>query len=176
MPTAKKIQAVDDLAEMLNRSSVVIGADYRGLKVSEATALRRQLRDAGLEMHVIKNTLFRRAAEAAGKQDMIDLAQGPTALVVGYGDPIAPIKTLVEYQRTARNTFAARVAYFDGELVPGARLSELATLPPRETMIAEFAGALQSPIASLVGLLSATLQEFSGLLSAREEQLAGAAA
>ena len=174
MATEKKVQAVDDLTDILSRSTVVIGAEYRGLRVSDATALRRQLRDAGMEMHVIKNTLFRRAAEAAGKTEMIDLAQGPTALVVGFGDPIAPIKTVVEYQRAARNAFAARVAFLDGELVPGARLSELAPLPSRETMIAEFAGALQSPIANLVGLLSATIQEFSGLLSAREEQLEGA--
>lgn len=174
MPTAKKIEAVEALADILNRSTIVIGAEYRGLRVSDATALRRQLRDAGIEMHVIKNTLFRRAAEAAGKSGMIDLAQGPTALVIGFGDPIAPIKTVVEYQRTARNTFAARVAFLDGELVPGARLGELATLPSKETMIAEFAGALQSPIANLVGLLSATIQEFSGLLSARAEQLEAA--
>jgi large subunit ribosomal protein L10 len=176
MPTAKKVEAVEELTDILNRGTIIIGAEYRGLRVSDATALRRQLREAGIEMHVIKNTLFRRAAEAAGKADLIDLAQGPTALVVGFGDPIAPIKTVVEYQRTARNTFAARMAYLDGALVPGARLSELATLPSKDMMIAEFAGALQSPIANLVGLLSATIQEFSGLLSAREEQLGGAAA
>jgi len=175
MPTAKKIAAVEELTDILSRSTIVIGADYRGLKVADATALRRQLRDAGIEMHVIKNTLFQRAVEAAGKGNMLDLAQGPTALVVGFGDPIAPIKTVVEYQRASRNTFAARLAYLDGEIVPGPCLSELATLPPKDVMIAEFAGALQSPIANLVGLLSATIQEFSGLLSARAEQMEGAA-
>src|SRR3970040_813459 len=105
MPTEKKIETVAELSEILSRSTVVIGAEYRGLKVSESTALRRQLRDAGIEMHVIKNTLFRRAAEAAGKSDMMPLADGPTALIIGFGDPIAPVKTVVEYQRTARNTF-----------------------------------------------------------------------
>ena len=175
MPTQKKIEAVEELSEILSRSTVVIGAEYRGLRVSETTALRRQLRDAGIEMHVIKNTLFRRAAEAAGKPDMTGVAEGPTALVVGFGDPIAPIKALVEYQRTARNTFAARSAFFDGVMVPAARLPDLATLPPKESMIAQFAGALQSPVINFISLLQATVQEFTGLLSAREEQLEGAA-
>jgi large subunit ribosomal protein L10 len=175
MPTEKKIQEVEELRDRLSRSTVVIGAEYRGLRVADITNLRRQLRDAGIEMHVIKNTLFHRAAEAAGKPDLSPLAEGPTALIIGYGDPVAPVKTVVEYQRTARNTFAARIAYLDGQIVPGPRLSEIATLPSKEQLIAQVAGALQSPVATLVGLLQATLQEFSGLLDARREQMEGAA-
>jgi len=171
MPTQKKLEAVAELSEVLSRSTVAIGADYRGLKVHEITSLRRLLRDSGIEMHVIKNTLFRRAADAAGKSDMSLLAEGPTALVLGFGDPIAPIKTVVEYQRTARNPFAARSAYLDGQIVAGSRLAELATLPSKDTMIAEFAGSLISPVVSLVTLLQATLQEFSGLIDARAEQV-----
>jgi len=172
MPTAKKAEQVEKLTETLSRSTVAIGAEYRGLKVHEITSLRRTLREAGIEMHVVKNTLFRRAADAAGKPDMHPIAEGPTALVLGFGDPIAPIKTVVEYQRTARNPFAARSAYLDGMIVAGSRLSELATLPPKETMISEFAGMIVSPLANLVGLLQATVQEFSGLIDARAEQMA----
>lgn len=171
MPTEKKIQEVAALTEALSKSSVVIGADYRGLRVSETTALRRTLRDAGIQMHVVKNTLFLRAAEAAGMPAIGELAEGPTALIVGFDDPLVPIKTIVEYQRTARNTFAARKAYLEGQVFPANRLADLATLPPKETMIAEFAGMLQSPITNLVYLLQATMQEFSGLLDARAEQM-----
>jgi large subunit ribosomal protein L10 len=174
MPTEKKVQEVAELTETLSRSKVVIGADYRGLRVEEVTALRRQLRDAGVAMHVVKNTLFLRAAEAAGMAAAGELAEGPTALIFGFDDPLAPIKTVVEYQRTARNTFVARKAYLDGEVIPAARLAELATLPPKEVMIAELAGALQSPITNLVYLLQATVQEFSGLLDARAEQMGAA--
>jgi large subunit ribosomal protein L10 len=126
-------------------------------------------------MHIIKNTLFRRAAEAAGKPDLVALADGPTALVIGFDDPIAPIKTVVEYQRTARNSFAARNAFFEGQVVAANKLSELATLPPKDTMIAQVAGALQSPIVTFVYLLDAAMQEFSSLLDARATQLEGAA-
>jgi large subunit ribosomal protein L10 len=174
MPTEKKIQEVEALTETLSRSKVVIGADYRGLRVDEVTALRRQLRDSGVAMHVVKNTLFLRAAEAAGMAAAGELAEGPTALIIGFDDPIAPIKTVVEYQRTARNTFVARKAFLEGQVVPAARLAELATLPSKEVMIAEFAGMLQSPITNFVYLLQATLQEFSGLLDARAEQIGAA--
>ena len=175
MPTERKIKAVEELTDVLSRCTVVIGADYRGLRVGETTALRRQLREAGVEMHVVKNTLLRRAAEAAGKPEVARLAEGPTALVIGFADPIAPVKTLVEYQRAARNAFVARSAYLEGQFIPANRLSELAALPPKEVMIAELAGALQSPMATFVYLLQATLQEFSGLLDARAGQLESAA-
>jgi large subunit ribosomal protein L10 len=149
----------------------VIGADYRGLKVEEATALRRALREAGIEILVVKNTLFLRAAEAAGMPGVGELAEGPTAIIFGFDDPLTPIKTVVEYQRQSRNAFQARKAFMDGEIIPAGRLADLAALPPRNVMIAEFAGALQSPIMNLVYLLTATLQEFSGLLDARTEQM-----
>lgn len=172
MPTAKKIQEVEELTDSLGRSTVVIGAEYRGLTVKETTALRSQLRNAGVEMRVVKNTLFKRAADAIGKETMIALADGPTALIIGFDDPIAPIKQVVEYQRTARNTFVARSAFLDGQVYVGPQLTDLATMPSKDEMIAELVGLLQSPIANLVGLLDATLQEFVGLIDARAEQVA----
>jgi large subunit ribosomal protein L10 len=175
MPTQKKIDVVAVLSEVLGRSKVVIGADYRGLSVSDITNLRRQLRDGGVEMHVVKNTLFKRAADAIGQPDMAQLADGPTALIIGFDDQIAPIKTVVEYQRTARNSFAARSAYLDGAVVAGNRLNDLATLPPKETLIAQFAGAIASPISTFAYLLDATLQEFAGLIDAVAEKQGAAA-
>ena len=174
MPTAKKIQEVEELTEALGRSTVVIGAEYRGLSVKDTTTLRSQLRTSGVEMRVVKNTLFKRAADAIGKENMAELAEGPTALIIGYDDPIAPIKTVVEYQRTARNSFVARSAYLDGTVYAGAKLNDLATLPNKETMIAELVGLLQSPVANLVGMLQGTLQEFTGLIDARAEQVGAA--
>jgi len=171
MPTEKKIQAVAEMTETLSRSSVVIGADYRGLSVEEATALRRAMREAGIQVQVVKNTLFLRAAEAAGMPGVGELAEGPTAIIYGFDDPLAPIKTVVEFQRQSRNAFQARKAFLDGEIIPAARLADIASLPPREVMIAEIAGALQSPITNLVYLLTATLQEFTGLLDARSSQM-----
>jgi large subunit ribosomal protein L10 len=170
MPTAKKVEAVNELTELLNRSTVVLGADYRGLRVSEITSLRKQLRDQGIEMHVIKNTLFARAAQAAGKPELSELCEGPTAVIVGFDDPVQPVKTVVEYQRTARNSFVARKAYLDGQIFGGARLPEIAALPSKEVLIAELAGGLQSTITTFAYLIQATIQEFAGLIDARAEQ------
>lgn len=175
MPNPKKIETVKELTDVLSRSKVVIGADYRGLSVAEITNLRRQLREAGVELHVIKNTLFLRAAEAAGVPELAELAEGPTALVIGFDDPLVPVKSVVEYQRTARNAFAARKAYLDGQIVPASQLSQLATLPPKDVMLAEIAGALQSPIVTFAYLIQAAVQEFAGLIDARAQQLEGAA-
>ncbi len=175
MPTQKKVEVVEELKDLFSRSTVVIGADYRGLKVSEVNALRRLLQGAGIEMHVVKNTLLRRAAEAIGKPELSELAEGPTALIVGFDDPLVPVKTVVEYQRTARNTFVARKAYVEGDIVSGPRLPELATLPGKEVLLGQIVGALESPIATFAYLIQASLQEFLGLVEARADQLGDAA-
>src|SRR5690606_16764665 len=109
--------------------------------------------------------------EAAGKPEVTRLTVGPTALIFGYDDPILPVKTVVEYQRTARNAFSARSAFVEGQVFEAAQLTSLATMPTKDEMIAELAGMLQSPVANLVGLLQAAVQEFSGLLDARASQL-----
>ena len=96
MPTEMKVKEVEKLADMLKRSSVVISADYRGMSVKESTILRRTVRDAGMEMQVVKNTLFMRAADAAGISEAGQLMDGPTTVFFGYADPIVPIKTVVE--------------------------------------------------------------------------------
>ena len=187
MPTAKKIGIVEELKELIARSTIAIGAEYRGLRVGELNALRRQLRDAGIEMHVVKNRLLRIAAEKAGRPQIGELAEGPTAMVFGYGDVVVPAKVVADYVRTARNAFAPRKAYLDGQIVPGAELDQIASLPPKPVPIALVAGALQAPVARLAGLLSAavanpagrllnaTFWDTAGLLEARAKQLEKAA-
>jgi large subunit ribosomal protein L10 len=174
MPAPKKVEAVEELTEILGRSTTVVSADYRGLTVAETTAMRKQFRESGLAVAVIKNTLFRLAAKQAGKDALSELADGPTALVIGFDDALAPLKVVTEYQRTARNAFQARKAYVDGQVYTGAALNDLATLPPRETLLAEFAGSIASPITTFAYLLQATIQEFAGLLDSRAAQLEAA--
>jgi large subunit ribosomal protein L10 len=174
MPAAKKLEMVAELADLLARSRTVVAAEYRGLSVADTTALRRQLREAGLAMEVVKNTLFRLAATRAGKAELGELAEGPTALIIGFDDPLVPIKAVSEYQRTARNTFAARKAFFEGQMVAGAAIAELASLPPKEIMLSELIGALASPMVNLVSLLQATVQEFAGLIDSRAAQVEAA--
>ena len=186
MPTQHKVETVAELAERIARSTLAVAAGYLGLTVAEMGALRRQLRDAGVELRVIKNSLFRLAAEQAGRPEVAELAEGPTAIAFAYGDIVAPARALTDYVRTARNAFALRGAVADGRALSARDLEEVARLPSREVLIGQVAGALQAPLARLSYLLSASLAnpaaallnssllELQGLLGARASQLEAA--
>jgi large subunit ribosomal protein L10 len=186
MPTQRKVETVAELAEHIARSTLAVAAGYLGLTVAEMGALRRQLRDAGVELRVIKNSLFRLAAEQASRPEVAELAEGPTAIAFAYGDIVAPARALTDYVRTARNAFALRGAFADGRPLSARDLEELARLPSREVLIGQVAGALQAPLARLSYLLSASLAspaaallnssllELQGLLGARASQLEAA--
>lgn len=174
MPTARKAEDIDELQDMIGRSLVAISASYRGLSVAEMTALRRRLRETGVDVRVVKNTLVRIAAERAGKPDLVKIVEGPTAIIFGYDDIGGPAKAITEYVRTARNSLTITGAYLDGSVLAAAEVGDLASMPNRETMIAMFAGGLQSPIQTFAGLITATVRDFAGLVDARATQLEAA--
>ena len=186
MPTQKKIETVEELRERIERCTIAIAADYRGLTVTELGQLRRAIREAGVEMRVVKNRLFLRAAEEAGQPELAELLEGPTAIIFGSDDVAASAKAATEYMRQARNAFAVRKGVLDGRVLSLADLQDLASLPPKPIMIARLAGALQGPLARLAGLLGNLLANppgrllndsfytFAGLLEARAKQLEGA--
>ena len=164
MPTPRKEATVAELKELFQRSSIVIGAEYRGLSVKEMIALRRALRDAGVEIRVVKNRLFRIAADQAGMPQAGEVAEGPTVIVFGYDDIITPAKAIAEYVRTARNAFAPKKAYVEGAILAGPEIAELANLPSREELIARLAGAFAWPMQNLVNLLDRALGNPAGML------------
>lgn len=176
MPTAKKVADVQELQDMVGRSVVAISASYRGMSVAEMTTLRRRMREAGVDVRVVKNTLLRLAAERAGKADLTKIVDGPTAIIFGYDDIAAPAKAITEYVRTARNTLTITGALLDGQVMRPAEVADLASLPSRETLIGQFVGGLQSPIATFSGLITSVVREFAGLIDARATQLESAGA
>jgi large subunit ribosomal protein L10 len=185
MPTQRKVETVAELAERIGRSTLAVAANYLGLSVAEMGTLRRQLREAGVELRVIKNSLFRLAAEQAGRPEVADLAEGPTAVAFAYGDIVVPARALTDYVRTAKNAFGLRRGFTDGQALSARDLEDLARLPSREALIAQVAGALQAPLARLSYLLSASLaspaaalldsslRQLQGLLESRSSQLEG---
>src|SRR6186713_1258273 len=104
MPTPRKAAMLKEVQDDMSRASIAISADYRGLTVAQITDLRRALRPAGAEVKVVKNTLAVMAAKAAGRENMAEIVQGPTALAFGFDDPIAPVKALTEHLRARRLT------------------------------------------------------------------------
>ncbi len=175
MPTAKKQAAVAELKDLVSRSTILIGTEYRGLSVKEITTLRRALRDAGVDARVVKNKLFRIAATQAGIPDAGGVVEGPTMVVFGFGDVIAPAKAITDYAKSARNAFAPKKAYMDGAIVAGSIIAELASLPSREQLIAQLAGAFVSPLQTFVNQINDSMQSFARLVDARAKQLEEAA-
>jgi large subunit ribosomal protein L10 len=174
MPTAKKEANVAELKALVERASIVIGTEYRGLSVKEITTLRRALRDAGVEARVVKNRLFQLAASQAGVAEAGQVAEGPTLVVFGFADVVTPAKAITEYARTARNAFAPKKAFMEGGVVPGSVIAELASLPSREELIGKLAGVFVSQVQQFVNLTNDSIQSFARLVDARANQLESA--
>lgn len=172
MPTQEKIERVQDLKDRIERSSITLSADYTGTSVNQMTQLRRNMRAGGVEFTIVKNTLMYLAADAAGRPQMKDIVQGPTAVAFGYDDPTVAAKVLADYARTNANTFSIRGAVMgNGLAMDPSGVTRLAALPPRPQMLSMLVGQIQAPIARLVGALNGPLQNLDNVLQARIRQL-----
>lgn len=171
MPTQAKMDAVSALSDKFGRSAIVITTDYSGLPVSEMTALRRALREAGVEYRVVKNTLAYRAADAAGKPAIKEAVEGPTGIALGYGEPTEPAKALSAFIRSTRSTLKVRGGEMDGKTLSEADVNRLAALPARDELIAQLLMRMNSPIAGLVNVLNGPIAGLARVLQGRVDKL-----
>jgi large subunit ribosomal protein L10 len=167
-----KERVVAELTERLRRSEALIVADYRGLKMPQIDELRGRLLEHGARFAVVKNTLTRRAAEAAGADALLALLDGPTAIafIEADGDPVAVAKALADTARTTR-VLAVRGGVLEGKPIEAGDVEELAKLPPADILRGQVLGAIIGPLTTVVALVNAPLQDFVGLIDARIEQL-----
>ena len=172
MPTERKIQAVDELRGWMEQCTIAISADFSGLHVGEMTALRRALRDKGVQFRVVKNRLARLAAEAAGRPAMKGIVEGPTGLVFGYGEPTEPARALSEYIRAARSPLTIRGGVMGDRMLTAQEVNTLATLPSKEELIARLAGQLQGPVAGLARVLNGPIAGLARVLQRHVEAAA----
>jgi len=172
MLKSEKERLVAELTEQLQKTDSLIVADYRGLTNSELRELRAKLRPHGARFTVVKNTLTRRAAEAAGADQLLALLEGPTAIafVEADGDPVAVAKALSD---TARQTkiLTLRGGVLDGVHISGDDVETLAKLPPVDVLRGQLVGVIVAPLTQLIGLLTAPLRDLVGLIDARIAQL-----
>ncbi len=163
-----KTRAVDALAEQLRASSAVIVTDYRGLKVGELQDLRKRLRPKGVEYHVVKNSLFTRAAEKTERGGLASLLAGPTAVALGNIDEVELAKGMVDEARVLK---ALRIlgAYIGGHAMSVDEVQTLARLPSRAQLQGQIVGSLQAPLAQLTGLFQAPFQNLIHVLTARAQ-------
>jgi large subunit ribosomal protein L10 len=167
-----KERVVTELTEKLRSSDTMIVADYRGLTMPQIDALRGQLIEKGARFSVVKNTLTRRAAEAAGADQLLALLEGPSAIafVEAEGDPVAVAKALAD---SARDTKVLEIkgGVMQGRVITGSDVEELAKLPPVDVLRGQVVGAILAPLNAIAGLINAPLQNLYGLIDARIEQL-----
>jgi large subunit ribosomal protein L10 len=174
MLKADKELVVADLVERLRRSETLLVADYRGLTMGEIDDLRTKLIETGARFSVVKNPLTRRAAEAAGADQLLPLLEGPTAIAFlePDADPVAAAKVLNEVAKTTK-ILMIRGGVMEGRTISEDDVKELATLPPLDVLRGEVLGAIIGPLTAIMGLVSAPLQNLHGLIDARIEQLGG---
>jgi large subunit ribosomal protein L10 len=167
-----KERIVTELAERLKSTQTLFVADYRGLSVTEIDELRTKLIEHGARFTVVKNTLTRRAAEAAGADALLALLEGPTAIafIEADGDMVAVAKALTDSARTTR-VLAVRGGILDGSPIGEEEVRNLATLPPVDVLRGQVIGAITAPLLTVVGLISAPVRDLLGLIDARIEQL-----
>ena len=157
------------IKEKIEKAKSVVLLDYRGLTVQEVTALRDQMRGAGIEYKVIKNTMLTRAAAELGITGAEELFKGPTAVAFGFTDPVAPAKILVEFIKKAKKT-EIKGGMLEGKVVGIDQIKYLAELPSKEVLIAKMLGTLNAPITNLVGVLSGVPRALVCTLNAIREQ------
>jgi large subunit ribosomal protein L10 len=171
----QKEKVVAELADRLRASDTLLVADYRGLTMPQIDTLRTRLLESGARFTVVKNTLTRRAAEAAGADALLALLEGPIAIAFleADGDMVAAAKALADAARETR-VLAIRGGLMQGRTVSAEEIETLATLPPMDALRGQVLGAVVAPLTTFVALLNAPLQNLIGLIDARIEQLGGA--
>lgn len=162
----RKQAVVDELAGKLSSAKAFYLTDFTGLSVKKMTSLRAKMRAEGVEYLVVKNTLALRALEGLDVPDLAEFFRGPTGLVIGVGDPVAAAKVLSDFAKENEDKPAIKVGIVERQQLGPAQVGRLASLPPREMLLAELAGAMQAPLAQLLFLMQGKLSEFMGLLEA----------
>jgi large subunit ribosomal protein L10 len=172
MLRSEKERVVEQLAERLRATETLMVADYRGLTMPEIDELRTRLLEAGARFTVVKNTLTKLAAEAAGTTEVLELIDGPTAIAFldADGDPAAVAKVLNDTAKT-NDVLVIRGGLLEGNVVGDAEIKRLATLPSAEVLRAQLVAAVAGPLTMVVGLFTAPLRDLVGVLDARIRQL-----
>ena len=172
MHKEEKERVVAELTERLRTADTLIVADYRGLTMPQIDGLRGRLLEQGARFSVVKNTLTRRAAEAAGSEQLLALLEGPSAIafIEADGDAVAVAKALADAARDTR-MLVIRGGVMQGRNISGADVEELAKLPPLDVLRGQVLGAVIAPLNAILGLVNAPLQNLYGLIDARIEQL-----
>ena len=173
MPSEKileqKQQQVAALTEAFKKANVGVLVNYSGITVEKDTKLRKQLREAGCEYKVVKNTLLSRAFKDAGIDGLDDQLNGTTAIAYSENGYTEAPKILCDYAKDNDN-FQVKAGFIDGGVVDAQSIDALAKLPPKEVLVAQVLGGLNGPIQGFANVLSGTIRGLAIVLNAIAEK------
>ena len=166
MPNAKvlseKQAIVEALAERIKGASAGILVDYKGITVSEDTALRTELRKDAVDYTVVKNTLTRFAANKAGYTEFDELLNGTTSMASTTDDPIAPARVVCEFAKKNKNVVKIKGGMVEGKVLSVEELMSFGELPSKNALVAQVLGTFLAPISSLAVVLNQILEQKGG--------------
>ena len=159
MPSEKILKEkeafVASLREKMESSVAGVIVDYKGINVADDTKLRKELREAGVEYLVVKNTMLRLAVKETGLAGLADVLKGSTALAVSKEDPTAAARILNKFAEGSKGKFSLKSGYMEGKVLDEAELTAIAKLPDYKGMLSMFAGALTSTLSGLAVAMQA---------------------
>lgn len=164
MPSAKileqKVAIVNELADKLKNAVAAVVVSYQGINTEDDTKLRSDLRKAGVEYKVYKNSAMARACELAGYADMKPMFEGMTAIAYTTEDAVAPAKILKEYaDKIKLDTFKLKGGFIDGEVIDAAKVEALAATPAKPVLVCKLMGSMMSPLYGLAYALQAVIDK-----------------
>ncbi|MGE5805653.1 MAG: 50S ribosomal protein L10 [Ignavibacteria bacterium] len=158
----EKTEIISEVKEMIKNSSAIYLTDYSGITVADISTIRNEFRKEGVRYKVIKNTLFKRALEEAGKYDKLaDHLIGMTGYAFASDNPVAPAKIIKKYN-DASQKLSLKACYIENQYYDGNKLNEIASLPSKNDIIAGILGSINTPASGIVGTINAV---FSNLVS-----------
>jgi large subunit ribosomal protein L10 len=164
VPTDRKLKEVEELRELFEKSSAIVTADHSGVKVGQMTELRRSLREQGVKFRIVKNRLTKLAAEAAGLPAVMEVVEGPTAMAIGFEDPVTPAKALTEFMTRSRVALKIRGGLLGDRALSAAEVMELSALPSKEQLLAKLLGQMNAPITGLAMVLNGPVAALTRVL------------
>lgn len=171
MATRQQKEAlVDDIRQSLSEASIVVIADYRGLRNDEMMALRRSVRQQDATFTVLKNTLAKRAISGTDLESISPFLKGPTALLMGKGDQVGAVKALRDYLKLNKKENELRGAFLEGSSLDAKQLAELADLPTLDVLRGKLLMCIASPLTGLAGVLAGSQSQLVRALQLIAEQ------
>jgi large subunit ribosomal protein L10 len=164
-----KSQNVEEIKEKISKAQSVVLVDYRGLNVEQLTELRSRYRKAGVEYKVYKNTMMRFAFKDAGLEEFNQFLKGPSAIAFGYDDPVQVAKVTSEFAKT-NEKLEIKAGIVDGKVIDLEGVNNLASLPPREVLLAQVLGGFNAPIQGFANVLQGTIRGLAIVLNAIAEK------